>query len=106
MNIKKQGTAALVAAALAVGGAVALAPASSAATYVSDGVAIRSAPYTSGTTIHGRGYPGQTVVKHSTVAGSVYSFNNVYGNGTTNAWSNTTNTSTGVKGYSGTLFIR
>ncbi len=105
MNVKNQGTAAVLAAALAVGGAVALAPASSAATYVSDGVAIRSAPYTSGTTIHGRGYVGQSVVEHSFHTGSSYSFNNAYGSGSTNLWSYTTNTSTGVRGYSGAYFI-
>lgn len=102
---RTRGFTAFAVALLTAGSALALAPAADALTYVDSGVAIRSAPYTSGTTIYGRGYPGQNVVEHSYASGSTYSYNNKFGSGSSSLWSDTTNTTTNVSGWSGFWFI-
>lgn len=74
--------------------------------FVDDGVAIRSAPYTTGTTIYGRGYNGQQVAwVDSYLSGSQYSYNNINGSGTSQYWWYLNDIATGVAGWSGRYFV-
>jgi hypothetical protein len=107
MRIAKRLIAAATGSALLVAGLAVVAPSATAITYLENGVAIRSGPYTTGTTIYGRGYPGQVIsTAAGGVYGSTYSYSNShYGSGTSNVWSYHHNSTTGVSGYSGIYFI-
>ncbi|MCL2423782.1 MAG: hypothetical protein FWD11_07840 [Micrococcales bacterium] len=112
-KIKRRIAAVLTAAALGLGGSVAAASSSSAASCLAtngcivwqfyyDGVAIRSAPYTTGTTIYGRGYYPQRAQHISYAYGS--SYKPQYGS-TSTLWTKSKNLTTGVTGYSGVGFM-
>ncbi|HEY0237129.1 MAG TPA: hypothetical protein VGC37_00655 [Friedmanniella sp.] len=104
----RRGRTALVAGVVAVASVFAIAPVANAWHFVDDGVAIRSAPYTSGTTIYGRGYNGQGVTwvnTTSTLNGSSYSYNNSNGSGSSQYWWYLTDNATGVTGWSGRYFV-
>ena len=105
MPIRRRVGALLLAFSLLTGVGVALASPVSAKTYVASGVKIRSGPTTS-STVYGLGYPGHNVVEHFFAQGStVTGCSSYYGCVTSNWWSNHTNTSTGVRGYSWAYYI-